>query len=226
MYRVALFVGRIQALPQSGRPSAIFKQPLTVAGRVDEHGFVDDAQADCRVHGGPDKAIHLYPSAHYARLAAAFPDAAAQLRPGSLGENLAVAGIDENDVHFGDIWQLGEVSLQLSQPRNPCWKIDERFACAGIAAYIAEQRLTGWYWRVLAGGTVRPGDPLICRERPAGTLSLARAQALWQAHRPDFAALDELAAQPGLAADWRRKIVQRADWLRADAGKFHVEPAA
>lgn len=226
MYRVALFVGRIQTLPQSGRPSAIFKRPLTQPGQVAEQGFVDDQQADRRVHGGPDKAIHLYPSAHYARLAAAFLEAADALRPGSLGENLAVDGIDENDVFFGDVWQLGEVRLQLSQARNPCWKIDERFACEGMAAYIAEHRLTGWYWRVLSGGTVRPDDRLGLLERPAGTLSLAAAQTLWQTHRPTLAEIERLAGQPGLAADWRRKIVQRADWLRANPPAFHVEPSA
>ncbi len=75
--------------------------------------------------------------------------------------------LDERDVRIGDIWHLGSAKIQVCQPRNPCWKIDEKFACAGMAAYIAEHMLTGWYWRVIKPGVVRPGDTLALFE-PAG----------------------------------------------------------
>ena len=124
---------------------AAFKQ-------IGPEGFSGDAQADRRVHGGPEKAVHLYPAAHYTRLAERFPEAAAQLQPGSLGENISSSTLDETRVRIGDIFRLGEARLQVCQPRSPCWKIDDRFGCAGMAAYIAEQRLTGWYFRVLQPG--------------------------------------------------------------------------
>lgn len=229
MADVSLFIGGIRPLPESGRPTGIYKQAVTTALELGPEGFVGDQQADRRVHGGPDKAVHLYPAAHYANLASRFPEAAGQLVIGSLGENLS-AEIDETDVRVGDIWRLGTARLQVCQPRNPCWKIDERFGCDGMAAYIAEYRLTGWYWRVLTPGRVAPGDALEL-ETAADSFTLAEAMLRWQAHRPALADLEKLAAAPGIADNWRQKIVARANWLRNNPDQaappvkaFHVKP--
>ena len=218
---IALFVGSIRPLPESGRPTGIYKQPVHAPLALGPEGLAGDHQADRRVHGGRDKAVHLYPAGHYARLAERFPAAARLLLPGSLGENLSTADLDENDICLGDIWRLGHARLQLSQPRSPCWKIDERFGCDGMAAFIAETGRTGWYWRVLAPGTVSPGDALMLEQRSAEPISLATATASLRHHRPPVAMLDRIAAAPGIAADWRRKIADRADWLRR-----HPAPAA
>lgn len=230
MARVSLFVGGIRLLPESGRPTGIYKLPASGPLELAVDGFTTDQQADLRVHGGPEKAVHLYPAAHYARLAARFPEIASQLVPGSLGENLATPDLDEDSVRVGDIWRLGNARLQVCQPRSPCWKIDERFACEGMAQFIAEQRLTGWYWRVVSPGTVAPGEPLLLEEA-AAAMTLGEALRLCQAHRPPLAELDRLAATPGIAGHWRQKIVQRADWLRRNPETpapappgFHVKP--
>lgn len=229
MAKISLFIGGIRPLPESGRPTGIYKQPVTAALDLGPEGFTGDQQADRRVHGGPEKAVHLYPARHYADLAARFPEAAAQLVPGSMGENISVAELDENDVHLGDIWRLGSARLQVCQPRNPCWKIDERFAVEGMAAFIAEQRLTGWYWRVLQSGRVEPDDELLLDQQATTTQTLAEAMQLWQLHRPALADLEKLAATPGIAEHWRRKIDERARWLRdklpdAPPVAFHVKP--
>lgn len=231
MIPVSLFVGNIRPLPESGRPTGIYKQPAT--GRLDlgPEGFTTDRQADRRVHGGPDKAVHLYPAAHYARLAERFPEAASALVSGSLGENLSTASLDENGVRLGDIWQLGTARLQVSQPRSPCWKIDERFCADGMAAFIAEHRLTGWYWRVLTPGRVVPGDNLSCEASDPDAFTLAEAMLLFQQHRPPLDQLARLAAAPAIAAGWRQKIEQRLEWLRRNPEsapaptQFHVKPA-
>lgn len=229
MADVSLFIGGIRPLPESGRPTGIYKQAVSAARDLGPQGFVGDQQADRRVHGGPDKAAHLYPAGHYAKLASRFPEVAGQLVIGSLGENLS-AWIDESDVRVGDIWRLGTARLQVCQPRSPCWKIDERFGCDGMAEFIARERLTGWYWRVLTPGRVAPGDGLEL-ESAADTMTLAEAMLRWQAHRPALADLDQLAAAPGIADHWRQKIVSRAEWLRNNPEKaapavktFHVKP--
>ena len=231
MPQVSLYIGGIRPLPESGRPTGIYKQLVATALDLGPEGLVGDHQADRRVHGGPDKAVHLYPAAHYARLAARFPEAAGQLVVGSLGENISTAELDVGDVRIGDIWQLGSARLQVCQPRNPCWKIDERFACEGIAAFIAEQKLTGWYWRVLTPGRVAPGDRLAWEASPAGSPTLAEAMRCWQSHRPAPGELESLAACPGIADNWRQKILKRLDWLRHNPDRqppapppFHVKP--
>jgi len=231
MAHVSLFIGGIRPLPESGRPTGMYKQPAVGPLELRPEGFVGDQQADRRVHGGPDKAVHLYPARHYARLAEKFPEAAAQLVIGNLGENISTAELDENDVRIGDVWRLGSARLQVCQPRNPCWKIDERFACDGMAAYIAEHRLSGWYWRVLTPGQVTPGDTLDLLVAADSAFTLAEAMLCWQTHRPALADLERLAASPGIAQSWQEKILLRAEWLGKNPEKtasmpapFHVKP--
>lgn len=231
MAQITLFIGSVSALPNSGRPTAIFKQAVCGPLELGPEGFIGDEQADRRVHGGPEKAVHLYPAAHYAKLAARFPDAAAQLIPGSLGENISSANLDEHSVRIGDIYRLGSARLQVCQPRNPCWKIDDRFDSDGMAAFIAEEALTGWYWRVSQPGMVSPGDTLDLDQAAIDAPTLAAAMALWRVHRPAPSDLEQLAATPGIASGWQRKILERAAWLRQQADQppplvpaFHVKP--
>ena len=82
------------------------------------------------------QALHQYPAGNYAALANTLPDVIDDLVPGSLGENLSVAGWDETNVCIGDIFQLGGAVIQVSQPRTPCWKIDSRFGLEGMTQYI------------------------------------------------------------------------------------------
>lgn len=231
MTNVSLFIGTITALPESGRPTGMFKHPVANSLHLGHAGFVGDEQADRLVHGGPEKAVHLYPASHYARLAEAFPEQAGRLKPGSLGENISSPTLDESQVKIGAVFSLGQARLQLCQPRNPCWKIDDRFGVEGMAAFIARHHLTGWYFRVLEPGIVSPGDPLAVVDAANGAPTLAEAMRLWDLHQPAPQALLQLAATPGIAASWQRKIVERAGWLARQNGQvaattaaFHVKP--
>jgi MOSC domain-containing protein YiiM len=230
MSHVSLFIGTIAPLPESGRPTGMFKHPVSAPLDLGHEGFAGDEQADRRVHGGPEKAVHLYPAIHYARLALAFPEIAGQLKPGCLGENISSPTLDEAQVRIGEVFGLGDARLQVCQPRNPCWKIDARFAVDGMAAFIAEHHLTGWYFRVLQPGQVSPGDTLDALAVSDGASSLAAAMQLWHSHRPPPQALLQLADTPGIAAGWQRKIVERAAWLETHSAQplpppaFHVKP--
>lgn len=172
---VTIFTGGVRPLPPDGEPTGMFKceQPMPVW--IGRDGIAGDQQADRRVHGGPEKAVHLYPADHYPALAAAFPAIAGLLRPGVLGENISVAGLTEADVRVGDVFRLGDASLQVSRPRTPCWKIDRRLGMAGVMAFIAEHGLTGWYFRVLEEGQAEAGDELRLIGRSPETATLAAA---------------------------------------------------
>ncbi len=214
MATVSLFIGQVQALPVSGRPTAMYKTPVQDPIELGVEGLIGDQHADLRVHGGPEKAVHLYPSTHYAKLAAQFGDAAPLLVPGSMGENIATADLDERDVRLGDVWQLGSALIQVCQPRNPCWKIDERFGCDGMALFIDQHLLTGWYWRVLQTGVVNPTDTLVLHQAASQATTLHQAMMLWREHRPDLDALSQLAETPGIAKVWQDKIRQRVSYLK------------
>ena len=175
MAMVKIFLGGIRPLPPGNEPTGIFKHEREAPAWLGREGLTGDAQADRRVHGGIEKALHQYPVAHYARLAAAFPHAAALLVRGSMGENLSVAGWDEGNVCIGDVFRLGDARIQVSQPRSPCWKIDRRYSQDGMAKLIAAEGLTGWYFRVLEEGEVGPGCTFALLERGPGATAVAAA---------------------------------------------------
>lgn len=206
---VTIFLGGIRPLAPGNEPSGIFKLEQSAPVWLGRNGLAGDAQADRRVHGGPEKALHQYPPAHYARLAQAFPALATALVPGSIGENLSAAGWDETKVCIGDVFRLGAARIQVSQPRAPCWKIDRRYGVEGMMQFIAAAGLTGWYFRVVEEGEVAPGCTFERIASPAPQATLARLWQLWRAPQPDAQALLALAATPGLAANWVNKLTGR-----------------
>jgi MOSC domain-containing protein YiiM len=211
---IQIFLGGIRPLPPGNQPSGIFKHEVLMPVWVGKEGLGGDAQADRRVHGGPEKALHQYAIANYARLAAAFPDAAELLVPGSLGENLSATGWDEANVAIGDVFRFGDSIIQVSQPRSPCWKIDNRFAVEGMAQFITEQRIPGWYFRVLEEGAVEPSASFEQIERNPDPVSIAAFLSLWAEHRPDPEHLMDVSRTPGLTPAWVSKLVDRAGRLR------------
>lgn len=211
-----LFVGQVAQLAGDSRSSAIAKTAVSVRCLLTADGLAGDSQADRRAHGGGGKALHHYPAEHYARLAAAFP-AAQHLAPGGLGENISTHGLTESDVCIGDVFRLGAARIQVSQPRTPCWKIDHRAACEGVATFIAEQGMAGWYYRVLEAGELAAGDWLEHLERPTDAISLAEFWRVIGAPRPSIDALCRLARAAGLEPQWAAKLAQRAAWLGNNA---------
>ena len=208
-----IFSGRVGLLPGESRGSAIAKDALAGPARIGRDGLEGDEHADPRAHGGPEKAVHLFPLEHYDALAGAFPEAR-HLHPGGLGENLSTRGITEDTACIGDIFSLGSVRLQIAQPRTPCWKIDARCGVEGVAAHVAEHGLAGWYFRVLEPGECSAGDVLTHVKRLPGAVSLARFNHSLREARPSLQLLDLLVSAPGLTPDWVRKIRSRMEWLQ------------
>lgn len=217
--RVALagmFVGPVARLAGDSRSSAIVKTAVSGPCLLGVAGLAGDTQADLRVHGGAGKALHQFPAEHYARLAAAFP-AARHLEPGGLGENISTHGLSEEEVCIGDVFRLGGALIQVSQMRTPCWKIEHRVAGEGVAAFIAEQGLLGWYYRVLEAGVIAVGDWVEHVARSPDAISLADFWRQIRVQRPEPETLCRLASLSGLDERWAAKLTQRAEWLRHNA---------
>jgi len=214
---VTIFLGGLRPLPPEGQMTGMYKTRCTHPVFCGPEGLDGDRQGDLRVHGGPDKAVHLYPVTHYARLAELMPAAQALLVPGVLGENLSLAGLDESGVCIGDIFAFGDARLQVTQPRRPCWKISHRLGVDAASRLVADHGLTGWYFRVLQSGTIPPDGVLELLDRPAPGMTLARLWVVEQAHRPAVEEMRVLAAATGLAAQWAQRLRNRADWLERNA---------
>ena len=192
--------------------SAFIKRPRDGVVQILEDGFAPDEQADRRVHGGPEKAVHLYPLDHHAIWRAELEDANARAlldEPGAFGTNLSVAGITETDVFIGDRFRLGSALLEVNQPRQPCWKIDHRFGVTGITKRIIETGRSGWYFRVLEPGEAQAGDRMERIERGHAKWSLAQVFAALIAGTATRAQLEELAILPRLSPQIQAKAIRK-----------------
>lgn len=210
----AVFAGSVRPLPPEGHPSGIVKEAVAGPVPLGPLGLAGDAQADRRVHGGPDKALHHYPAEHYAVLAAAYPERAAQFVPGSIGENVSTTGWTEENVCVGDVFRIGEARVQVTQPRSPCWKINHRYGLENALQLVAERGITGWYCRVLEAGRIAAGDVFELLERNADPVTLRHLWQVTRSHRPAAEDLSRLAWTPGLSDSWAEKLRQRLEWLR------------
>lgn len=192
--------------------SAIAKAPVEGPVLAGPLGFAGDEQADLTVHGGIDKAIHHYPHDHYAAWEADIPGHPLLAAPGAFGENLTTHGLTEDEVCIGDRYRLGGVLLEVSQGRQPCWKIDHRFQVRGVTARVVTTGRSGWYYRVLEPGEVAQGDTLELTERPQPQWSVARAfkALVGGGHRLDLEAPFALARMEVLAESWRMRAAKLA----------------
>lgn len=160
----AVLTGRVAPLGVKGAASAIAKTPVVGPVAVGPLGLAGDEQADRRVHGGPEKAVHHYALDHAAAWRGDLPGLRDLLeQPGAFGENFSTHGLTEHDVCVGDLWRVGSALLQVSQARQPCFKLNLRFERAGHGPADAGER---------AHRLVLPGD----RDRRRGGRRRARTR--------------------------------------------------
>lgn len=205
---VSLNVGRPGPLPYRGKSvrSGFVKPPVSEALWLSKTGLDGDEQADLRNHGGPEKAVCVYPLEHYpyweGRLGRV-------LGPASFGENFSTEGLTEDRVCIGDVYRVGGAVVQVSQPRQPCFKLAARHGFPQLALWVQETGLTGFYFQVLEEGEVVAGDGISLVQRPATTVRLAEANRVMHHDRRDVAGIERLLEAPGLSANWRRTFEKR-----------------
>jgi MOSC domain-containing protein YiiM len=206
---LSLRAGPVAPLGPAGVPSAMRKVAIDGRAMIDATGIAGDAQADRVHHGGPDKALHLYPAEHYADWRRELPAQARHFEIGAFGENLATRGAREADLCLGDVFTLGEAIVQVSQGRQPCAKLNLRFERDDMVERVRATRRAGVYFRVLLAGPAAAGEPMRLIERPAPDWPLTRVWgALFEspARRAD---LEVLAASELLGVSWRERAGRR-----------------
>jgi MOSC domain-containing protein YiiM len=212
----AVLTGEVRPFGPMGIPSGIAKTGSEGRVRVTTLGLEGDGQGDPRHHGGPEKALHHYAFDHYPawreELAVHGADGTGVLdRPGAFGENLSTAGLTEAGICIGDRFRLGTALVEVSQARQPCWKLDHRFGYPGMARAVQQSLRTGWYYRVLEAGEVAAGDTLELVARPCPLWSLQRLLQVLYVDRLDYAALAAMAELAPLAENWRKLARQRVE---------------
>ncbi len=207
----SLFVGRPEKLWPDKPESAIAKTAVQRPLEAGPAGFFEDAQADLKVHGGPEKAIHHYAGDNLAFWRTRFPEAVDKFVPGCFGENISTMGLHEGNLHLGDILKAGTVTVQVCQGRQPCWKLGAHTGIAEIVLAFRETGKTGWYYRVLEEGALAPGDEIRVTQRLHPDWPLARVIAARFSKNPPKEAVDFLSRCPELSESWRTSFIKHTE---------------
>lgn len=214
----ALFLGSAQDVSASGtgawwdKPwrTGYYKQPQGGACWLGYEGFRGDEQADRRYHGGVDKAVCVYPVEHYVHWRQ--QNELQNLPHGAFGENLAASGLLEAEVCIGDVFALGSARVQVSQPRQPCWKLARRWRVKDLTAQVEQTGFTGFYFRVLQHGSITTGDAFMLLERPCPQWTIQRCNELMHHDQGNHDAARALAECPQLSGSWKDSL-----WARVQA---------
>lgn len=218
----SLRIGALVPLGPRAVPSGIFKSQVVAPVALTETGFAADMQGDAR-HGGAEKAIHHYPLEHYAIWIRHLGPLAVLKEAGAFGENLSTTGIDEKDIAIGDVFGIGTAVIEVSQGRQPCWRLNERFGLKTMAYEVQKTGMTGWYYRVRQTGMVSPLDTLTLLDRSTPAWTIHR---LWYALYVDPLNSDELEAiakLERLATSWRSLAERRLEKGRVEDWTARLE---
>ena len=164
MHIVSVNIGEKRTVKWNNKTveTGIFKYPVKNAIYLDTENVKNDAIINLKKHGGTDKAVYAYGENHYRYFKDLHPNL--DWKYGIFGENLTVNHLDETQIHIGEIYQLGEAKLQVSQPRSPCFKLGIRFNDQAIVKQFWNSTKCGVYFRVLEVGFVDINDELILLE--------------------------------------------------------------
>lgn len=221
-----IFIGLPKTLgkPEAENPmerlweSGIFKEEIDGAASVTFTKIKGDGQADLKHHGGPEKAIFVYPLEHYSYWQEKVTEA--KIHPGGMGENFLTGQLDEYNVCIGDTYEIGDAIVQVSQPRQPCWKPARRYRVKNLALLIQESGRTGWYFRVLKEGNVKKDQEFKLVERPYPMWTIAQCNDIMHKDKKNMPLTRELANCPLLAPSWRETLSNRLEkGIQSDINK-------
>jgi MOSC domain-containing protein YiiM len=151
-------------------PSSISKQPLKSL-TVHKDRIQGDEVANKTHHGGDRRVLHAYPDEHYQHYQLLYPKT---LFPaGSMGENIRTCHLLESQVCIGDIYQIGTVICQVTEPRKPCASINHQFQIQGLARQTQDELRAGWFFQIINPGVISVDDEIFLKERSLENLSIA-----------------------------------------------------
>lgn len=206
-YTPLVFTGAIRETARCGR-SAIEKRQTDGIIALGSTGLAGDEQAEKAFHGGPDRALCHYPREHYDYWKMMYPEIEERFVAPFFGENISTAGMTEETVFIGDIYQWGSAFIQVTQPRSPCYKLNPLTDVADFAQVMQDTGRTGWLYRVIGKGDVSSQKPLSLLTRTSA-VSVREAVAI-AFHLPfDETEYRHLLHAPGLSASWTLTMQRR-----------------
>lgn len=208
------------ALPQTvawqGREvrTAIFKQPVSHPVRVTSMGPAGDGVGDPAVHGGEHKAVYAFPQEHYEHFARLLHRD--DFVPGQFGENLTTSGLLETEVSIGDRFSIGSAVFEVTQPREPCFKLGLRMNNPGIVKPFLKSRRTGFYLRVVTEGELQSGQSIKWVERADDSISVSEITRVRYFDQDDREVLEVAVGLDRLTPGWREAFQVQLARLNED----------
>lgn len=209
---VSLNVGEPRSVTYRGLSfrTGIFKQPTGQPLALKQLNFAGDGQADLSAHGGIDKAVYCYPIEHYEFWRRELGRGGFPM--GQFGENVTTAGLVESELRIGDVLRIGTATVQVSEPRIPCYKLVMRMeAGTDFAVRFLAANRTGFYCRVLHEGIVKISDALTLLESDAASPTVSEVIAATQFADRDLVGLRRVRRARGISVKWQSRVRRMID---------------
>lgn len=182
--------------------SAIGKSKVTEA-YLSKAGFASDGVANTKAHGGPDRAVCLYPYEHYIFWEKEFGK---RLSLPAFGENITTIGMTERAMYIGDVVQFGDAVIEVTQGRVPCSTISKHNGINPLLNRIVETCLTGYFFRVIKEGTIHANAELKLLDRVQENYSILRGNQILFHEQENIAAIEEMLQLKALSDEWRNRF--------------------
>lgn len=218
MRLVSVNVGLPRTISWNGEDvsTGIFKEAVSGPVVLRSLNLEGDRQADLSVHGGPDKAVYVYPAEHYEYWKNELPEM--DLPAGMFGENFTTTGLFEANVNIGDTFRIGSATLMVTQPRMPCYKLGIRFGRSDIIKRFLASGRTGFYFAVLQEGKVRAGDPIQVLERSGHEVKVSDITRLYVHEKRNLDLLRRAIAVEALPESWRVYFQNQIEKVKGEPG--------
>jgi len=208
---ISLNVGRPRLVSHNGETvsTGIFKEAIRSRVMMRTLNLDGDRQADLSVHGGPNKAVYVYPGEHYDFWKGEFPEM--DLPWGMFGENFTTTGLLETAINIGDKFRVGQAEVMVTQPRMPCYKLGLKFGRADIIKRFLQSERTGFYLAVLKEGEVGVGDEFELLAKDGHDVRVNDITRLYTREKHNEALLRRAIAVEALPESWRDYFQDRLD---------------
>lgn len=194
---------------QKSVQTGIFKQPVEGVRFLRKVQLEGDGQGDLKNHGGPDKALCAYAQDHFPYWERTL---GIEIKAGAFGENVTLVGMTEQEVCIGDRYKLGGAVVEVSQPRQPCFKLAMKHGVSDLVAQVQRTGYTGYYFRVIEEGPIEAGSPILLLHRGKEGRTIAWANEIMYSKDTgpeQVAKVRDLLAVEALAESWRRMLTKR-----------------
>ncbi len=206
---VSLQVGKIKIIQDESMKNGhwatgSYKEPVSNIRDVKFDGIEGDEVSDLVHHGGEHKAVFANSFLNYPKWQEYL--GVDKLTFGALAENLTLDKIAEEDVCIGDIHKIGTTTLEVSQPREPCWKISKKHKNKTFTKEIYDTGRTGWYYRVLEEGQIKKGDSIEFLKRISNSISILKANDILRNPASDIQTANYLLELDVLGEPFRKSL--------------------